>query len=509
MQKKVKVGPAGDTFEQEADNVAERLVAGDAVSINGRVGPTVHTKRSGNAGGGESAGIEGLSSGHTLPVAVQHEFGPRLGHDLSGVRVHNDEAADRAATSVGARAFTLGRDLVFARGEFAPSTGEGRRLLAHELVHWVQQGGHAGRIQRNLKVDATASDDPKTAIAQMTPLLQKICPDFDIDAKGGHVTAKAGTDCAKGNFGGTATGSKKLGCCCLCSLARAPNDWKIIVTIKDAPTTDDRIRAVKMIPTSGSSVPDIRYWTGGKTETMQPLSPELTLGHELCGHAALEQIKADVPDENAATSRTFSDIHDPTVKIENALAAKGEMALGTTPRGLASSGAHHGESLRVFVVKPFTADDSTISSAAQNIIDGAAKFSDVNEQKLIDVVGFRDAADTNAAISKQRADEVRANFDSKLTKKADVGFTLSKGAAETPIPRLQPAIDGGVGSVKSVEIRLAREPAGLVNLPAGVTLPATPTHVGPANPAVIDLVLKKGKSTANECHDLLIKTAWT
>jgi outer membrane protein OmpA-like peptidoglycan-associated protein len=370
----------------------------------------------------------------------------------------------------------------------------------------VQQGGSATCLQRNLKVDAKASDDPATAISQMTPLLQKICPDFDVDAKFGDVTAKTGTDCAKGKFGGVATGSQKVGCCCLCTLARAPNDWRIVVTIKDAPTTDDRKRQVNMIPTSGPSVPDIRYWTGGKPEKMAPMTQSEVLGHELCGHAALMQIKAHPPDEDENTSRTFSDVHDPTVKVENKVAA--EMGR-TTPRGLAASSAHRGESLRVFVVKPFAADDATISAAAQAVIDGAAKFSDVNEQKLIDVVGFSDASDKAAGISKKRADEVRANFDAKLTKKEDVPFTLSKGASETKIPRLQPAVDGGVGTVASVEIRLAREPAGLVNLPAGVTLPPTPTHVDPKNPEVVDLVTKKGKSTGNECHDLLIKTAWT
>ena len=510
IQKKVRIGAAGDAFEQEADSIAERLVSGSAVAVAGRVGPTVHTKRSqsrGGGSGGESSNIADLSSGHALPSSLQAAFGPRLGHDLSGVRVHHDEAADRAAQSVGARAFTLGRDLVFARGEYAPDTGAGQRLLAHELVHWVQQGGSATRLQRNLKVDATASDDPATAISQMTPVLQKICPDFDVHPKFGDVTAKSGSNCEKGKFGDVATGSQKLGCCCLCTLARAPNDWKIVVSIKDAPTTDDRIRTVRMIPTSGPSVPDIRYWTGGKPEKMEAMTPSEVLGHELCGHAALMQIKAHPPDEDQNTSRTFSDVHDPTVKVENKLAA--EMGSRTTPRGLAASSAHRGESLRVFVVKPFAADDSTISAAAQSVIDGAAKFADVNEQKLIDVVGFSDASDKAAGISKKRADEVRANFDSKLTKKDDVPFTLSKGASTTDIPRLQPAVDGGAGAVASVEIRLAREPAGLVNLPAGVTLPPTPTHVDPQHPEVVDLVTKKGKSTGNECHDLLIKTAWT
>ena len=492
LQKKVKVGPAGDAFEREADSVADRLVSGEPVSIGGRVG------------GGESAGIDGLSSGHTLPISVQQEFGPRLGQDLSGVRVHHDDAADRAATSVGARAFTLGRDLVFARGEFAPNTGEGQRLLAHELVHWVQQGGRADRIQRKLKVDKTQSDDPGTAISQMTPLLQKICPDFDVHATLGDVTAKADTDCANGRFSQVAAGTKKLGCCCLCTLARTDDKWKIIVTTKEAPSTNEPNRTVRMTPTSGASSPDIRYWTAG--QTIQQLKPVEVLGHELCGHGALMQIKAHPPDDDENTSRTFSDIHDPTVKIENVLAT--ELGTRKTARGLAASGRHRGESLRVFVVQPFTANDATISSAAQDILDGAAKYADVNESTLIDVVGFRDSADTTDSVSKQRADEVRTKLESRLTKKADVGFHLSPGAAETKIPRFQPTVDGGVRSVAStVEIRLASQPAGLVNLPAGVTLPSTPPHVDPEHPGVI--TLGKAGKTKNACHDLLITTAWT
>ena len=69
--------------------------------------------------------------------------------------------------------------------EFAsqPRNGSEAVVHAHELVQWVQQGGSATRLQRNLKVDATASDDPSTAISQMTPVLQKICPDFDVHPK--------------------------------------------------------------------------------------------------------------------------------------------------------------------------------------------------------------------------------------------------------------------------------------------------------------------------------------
>jgi hypothetical protein len=127
--------------------------------------------------------------------------------------------------------------------------------------------------------------------------------------------------------------------------------------------------------------------------------------------------------------------------------------------------------------------------------------------KLIDIVGFRDSAETVTGVSKTRADAVRKALEGKVTKKNDVDFTLSKGATPTKIKRFQPTVDGGVASAV-VEIRLAREPTGLESLPAGVKLPATPEHVGPETPKAVDPVLK-GKKGVNACHDLLIKTAWT
>jgi len=69
----------------------------------------------------------------------------RFGRDLGGVRVHTGPEAAASARALGAAAFTLGRDVVFAAGRYAPETASGRRLLGHELAHVVQQrrGGAA------------------------------------------------------------------------------------------------------------------------------------------------------------------------------------------------------------------------------------------------------------------------------------------------------------------------------------------------------------------------------
>jgi len=89
-------------------------------------------------------------SGAPLPETVLREMENQLGQDLSQVVIHNDEEAAALCKELNARAFTVGNDIYFAPGEFAPGTGSGRELLAHELTHVVQQGAgvQTNRIAR-------------------------------------------------------------------------------------------------------------------------------------------------------------------------------------------------------------------------------------------------------------------------------------------------------------------------------------------------------------------------
>ncbi len=79
------------------------------------------------------------SAGQPLNAGDRAFFEPRFGHDFSHVRVHTDERAVQSARAVAALAYTVGDDVVFGAGQYAPHTGTGRRLLAHELAHTVQQ----------------------------------------------------------------------------------------------------------------------------------------------------------------------------------------------------------------------------------------------------------------------------------------------------------------------------------------------------------------------------------
>jgi hypothetical protein len=522
LQRKTQVSTPGDRFEREADAVADQVMRmATATPVSPEVAgitslqrkcadcedevERVPIQREADAAGAQSLDTEAAAraaqqGGAPLSPDQRDFFEPRLGHDLGHVRVHTGGSAEAGASAVQARAYTLGRDIVFGSGEYRPGTPAGQRLLAHELVHVLQQGGHdpgTQAVQRTLKVDAAASDDPATAISTIKPLLTGLCPDFDIAATG-QVTPNKGSDCAGFKFGAVAKGKQKVGCCCLCTLTAAPDAWRIVVTTKDAPTTDEAGKQVSMTPTAGPTAPLLSYWTAAQKVQSLPLVE--AFGHELCGHAALMQIKAHPSSSAPDSDRAYSDVHDPTVRVENALAT--EMGLGGDRRGLAGSGTHRGESLRVFSVGPYAADaDDPAPFAAQ--IKAAVDFLNGNELLLVDEIGLRSAADKKATVGKTRADKAEAALKKGIAK-ADVEVETTPGANET-LTRVRPATDGGIGATPGVELRMAIRPAGLV-VPAGAAPPKAPAHVAPANPAVVAAL--KAKGAVNPCHVLLSGTAW-
>jgi hypothetical protein len=113
------------------------------------------------------------SSGQPLDLATRSFMEPRFGRDFSKVRVHADSRAEASAKAVNARAYTVGNDLVFGAGNFAPGTMRGRQLLAHELTHVVQQTGVLRRDPDDKKTKPapakklpTAADAPKLDVSR-------------------------------------------------------------------------------------------------------------------------------------------------------------------------------------------------------------------------------------------------------------------------------------------------------------------------------------------------------
>lgn len=144
LQAKLTIGAPGDIYEQEADRIAGQVTSTPAhtpirnapVRIQRVAGPDTTQADAAPA----SVDHALASPGTPLDPALRQDMEQHLGHDFSSVRVHTDRAAQQSALDVNAKAYTVGRDLVFGAGWFAPGTHEGRRLLAHELTHVVQQG---------------------------------------------------------------------------------------------------------------------------------------------------------------------------------------------------------------------------------------------------------------------------------------------------------------------------------------------------------------------------------
>jgi hypothetical protein len=101
--------------------------------------------------------------GEALDAGVRATMSERIGFDFANVRVHNDARAAASTDALDARAFTVGRHVAFAKGEYAPNTAAGSRLLAHELTHVAQQRGASMGVQAALEVPAPGQADEHEA----------------------------------------------------------------------------------------------------------------------------------------------------------------------------------------------------------------------------------------------------------------------------------------------------------------------------------------------------------
>jgi hypothetical protein len=143
LQRQLKVGTTNDPLEAEADRVADQVIAGSAEMPIGRTPGRVQrdaVNLNGDSGFAPPSVESTLANaGSPLPQELRTNMEQRLGYDFSMVRVHADETAAQSAGDVNANAYTLGHHIVFGAGQFSPASQEGKRLLAHELTHVIQQ----------------------------------------------------------------------------------------------------------------------------------------------------------------------------------------------------------------------------------------------------------------------------------------------------------------------------------------------------------------------------------
>ncbi|WP_051309285.1 eCIS core domain-containing protein [Desulfogranum japonicum] len=155
LQAKLKIGEPNDQYEQEADRVADQVMRMPEPQMQRKDCSTpvcedqdeeqiLQPKSLGNSSVTHSVNhplIQNVlsSPGQPLDADIRSFMEPRFGWDFSGVRVHTDRQAAKSAQVVNALAYTVGKNVIFASGQYSPSTGNGRRLLGHELSHVVQQ----------------------------------------------------------------------------------------------------------------------------------------------------------------------------------------------------------------------------------------------------------------------------------------------------------------------------------------------------------------------------------
>ena len=475
------------------------------------------------------------SPGQPLESSVRGEMEARFGHDFSRVRVHADGHAAASADAVSAQAYTVGRHVVFGDGAYRPTTDAGRSLVAHELTHVVQQGGgdHAGRlpvapaggaleaeaesaggvepgvaapsVQRLLRVDpnppGTSRPDPAAVLtfsqrnAMVDTYIRSLCDDFAVDQASGDVVPTSGR---AGNHNALAAGAKPTGCCCLAVLDGSPSTWMIEVSAVKSPRTGG-----KRVTLPPPDLPiDWGSWTAGGTLAFQGLAS--VAGHELCGHAALIEIGA----HPIGGSRLITDVHDPTVRIENAISAEQGVPAAEL-RGLAGSGPHRGESAERITVRKFAFNRSDPASSLPppelRKLEFAADFVRQNDT-FVDVVGHSDrvgSAPAKQQVSEQRAAGTQRFLGGRgvtgavtLGGRAFPRFTHVEGVSDSEPPPGGAAVPDE--DWRRVDVFVASFPAGAQRPPAG-----TPRAVGPHAKAA---GLTAATTSLDPCVALLART---
>lgn len=194
VQAKLAVNQPGDRYEQEADRIADRVMRmpanrrEDDDHILTSTAPTMTQRKCASCEEEEEKKLQRKSANNVdtpppAPSAVDQVLNsagqplspetrsfmePRFGQKFGHVRVHSDARAAESARAVNARAFTVGSNIVFGANQFNTSSDAGKRLLAHELAHTIQQ--HGGGLKMVQRDGPTPIDVLLQGVAQLPPV---------------------------------------------------------------------------------------------------------------------------------------------------------------------------------------------------------------------------------------------------------------------------------------------------------------------------------------------------
>ena len=156
FQPKLAINPPDDHYEREADATADRVMrmpvqrkCKHCEEEEKQLQRKEENPAIPQVNGGFERYINGLRGlGRPLSADERNFFEPRFNRDFSDVRIHTDMHAAQSAQQINALAYTMGNHIVFNQGQYQPTSANGKRLMAHELTHVVQQGGISGNVQR-------------------------------------------------------------------------------------------------------------------------------------------------------------------------------------------------------------------------------------------------------------------------------------------------------------------------------------------------------------------------
>lgn len=192
FQPKLTVNQPGDVYEQEADAMADKVMrmAGPTVGQPGFFKPAnnalqrkcqhceedqkIQRKENSETGSTGNNGLDSYvgslnSSGQPLSESSRQFFEPKFGYDFSNVKLHTDSVAAKSAQSINALAYTAGNNIVFNSGQYSPDSDNGKKLMAHELTHVVQQSGGAKSIQKAPATKSSETNESKTETITNAP----------------------------------------------------------------------------------------------------------------------------------------------------------------------------------------------------------------------------------------------------------------------------------------------------------------------------------------------------
>jgi outer membrane protein OmpA-like peptidoglycan-associated protein len=338
----------------------------------------------------------------------------------------------------------------------------------------------------------------------MDSLIQKLCPKFHVNSSGDVESVSLQSflpdSLAKGSHG--------TGCCCLNILREASTQWTIEVSSVIGAQTDTAGHKVFLNPTNTPL--EFGAFTASNKLGLQGAVPDA--GHELCGHAALDEINAHPQGSPHSVLRLTQDIHDPTVRLENKISEE-QGVPASELRGLARSGSHRGESVDKIAIKNFPFNDVAIPTSEKSKIKFAAQYiftpPPADENEFAGIRGHSDKVGSptaKKAVSEGRAKNVEAALKNEgvpstiqvLGLPSMPRFNPVEGVGDSQPP--PPPLDADQANWRRVEIFMSSMPAGAQVIPAG-----TPTGVTAhtQNPNVPTL-----KSSPDACIRKLVNEAY-